>query len=463
MNARSVKHGPQVENLVEVARQACADAAGAASTELWLTRLDDPPIAPLEAAAAALRAGLAHPHCFYASADRRETFFALGAARSLEVQGPGRFAAVADWWRETLGRCPDPSDDGFWPMALGGFSFSDRRPATGRWAHFPAAFWMLPSVLVAEHSGRSSLVLCGGQGLSPSPAELLGELFQALEEVPAAPPEPELGGGMSHDTFTDLVAQAKGAIGAGRFRKVVLARARELRSVSPGTAAEALLRLPQQQPGCRVFALSRGDSVFLGASPERLVRVSDGVALVDCLAGSAPRGSDPITDDRLAADLLTSVKDREEHQHVVQQVGDVMHALGLRPEIPDRPGVVRFSHVQHLSTPVRAALTPKAGLFELAGALHPTPAVGGAPGDAALDWLQENGALDRGWYTGAIGWVGAAGGGELAVAIRCALIGQGTGEAFAGCGIVGASDPEREFEETENKLGPILRALGVRS
>jgi isochorismate synthase EntC len=105
-------------------------------------------------------------------------------------------------------------------------------------------------------------------------------------------------------------------------------------------------------------------------------------------------------------------------------------------------------------------LRDEAGLLSLAAQLHPTPAVGGAPRDVALDLIAEHEGFDRGWYAGPIGWLGADGDGELMVALRCGLVAGREATLFAGCGIVADSDPAREWDESRLKLRTMTTALG---
>lgn len=459
MNGRSVTLLPHWEELVRIARRACDEAARAARGDLFATALPSPPLSSLEAAAAALRTRLDHPMFYYSFADHRESFFGLGSARRFCASGEGRLQAVANWWRLELKTCPGVGADVPWPIALGGFAFGPETSAHGK--GLPPALFVLPELLIAQRGGKTSLVLCGSVNAPASPADRLQELLAGLSdsELPAGDPRE-----LSHagaDEFRALVGRAKAAISDGQFEKVVLARSTSIPAVGGAQAADALWRLHVQQPGCRIFAVQYAGAVFLGASPERLARVIGGAASVDCLAGSAARGTDPTTDDRLASQLLQSLKNLQEHRHVVSEVTDNLRSLGLNLEVPGRPGVVRLSGVQHLHTPVRAALPAGMGVLDLASVLHPTPAVGGVPREAALSWLATHGGLDRGWYGGAVGWAASDGDGELSVAIRSGLIAGGSAELYAGCGIVAGSDPEEEYRETELKLVPMLRALGV--
>ena len=129
-------------------------------------------------------------------------------------------------------------------------------------------------------------------------------------------------------------------------------------------------------------------------------------------------------------------------------------------EVPGAPRLLRLGNVQHLWTPVTARARAGQSVLDLVTRLHPTPAVCGAPRAAALRLIRELEGLDRGWYAGPVGWVDARGEGEFVVGLRSALLRGGEATLYAGCGIVGESDPEEEYRESELKLRPVLSALG---
>ena len=121
---------------------------------------------------------------------------------------------------------------------------------------------------------------------------------------------------------------------------------------------------------------------------------------------------------------------------------------------------MRFTNIQHLATTVTADLRkPAADALELAAALHPTPAVGGWPRDAADKMIDELEAMERGWYAGAVGWVDARGDGEFAVALRCGLLWEDGARLYAGVGVMPDSDAARELDETDLKFKVLLTAL----
>lgn len=187
---------------------------------------------------------------------------------------------------------------------------------------------------------------------------------------------------------------------------------------------------------------------------------SDGRVHGAAVAGSAPRGRTPGEDRARARALRESKKEQEEHAVVAREVRAALVDLCERVEGPESPRILATAGIQHLVTPLHGRLRdPAIGVLGVAARLHPTPAVGGAPRPAALDWLARNEGLDRGWYAGAVGWSDLAGRGELTVALRSALLRGGHATAFAGAGIVRGSDPEAELAETRLKLQGALAAL----
>jgi isochorismate synthase len=244
------------------------------------------------------------------------------------------------------------------------------------------------------------------------------------------------------------------------IEKVVLAREVRVRAARPLSRAAALARLRADYPSCFIFAIDRGADCFLGASPERLIQLQRGNILSTCLAGSIARGATPDEDARLGAELLASAKDRHEHAVVVRGLRDALIELTERLEVPEQPTLLKVRNVQHLYTPVTGRAARDVTVLDLVERLHPTPAVGGLPREEALAIIRRTERMDRGWYAGPVGWMDARGNGEFAVALRSGLLRDRDASLFAGCGIMGDSDPDREYAESRLKLRPIISALG---
>ena len=246
------------------------------------------------------------------------------------------------------------------------------------------------------------------------------------------------------------------AIGAGRLDKVVLAREAAVEAEWPFPRAELLRRL-QRRPGGSTF-LYASDG-FVGASPELLVRRRGRVATSRPMAGTVPQGDSASAEADGLARLTGSPKEAVEHRLVVDAVAEGLAKVADRVQV-GRPEVVRLATVAHLATEITADLTgPLPTALELAGLLHPTPAVGGSPRDAALAAIAALEPFDRGCYAGPVGWVDRAGDGEWAVALRGATLEGRHARLVAGAGIVPGSDPDAEWAETEHKLRAMLEVL----
>lgn len=260
--------------------------------------------------------------------------------------------------------------------------------------------------------------------------------------------------------YRAAVAGGLAAIAEGAVNKIVLARALDMRAQGPLHPLHLLNGLREKFPDCYSFSVANGRGhSFIGASPERLVRVSKGVLETEALAGSTRRGQSASEDAALGAALLASEKDRREHQHVLDSIRRRLEPLGLVLNFPATPVLRKFANVQHLQTPVSATLPSGVGLLAALAPLHPTPAVGGTPREAAVALIGELEGFPRGLYAGAIGWVNARGGGEFLVGIRSALIEGDTARVYAGAGIVAGSDVQREYAETELKFRAMREAL----
>ncbi|MEO0852020.1 MAG: isochorismate synthase, partial [Cyanobacteria bacterium J06648_11] len=265
---------------------------------------------------------------------------------------------------------------------------------------------------------------------------------------------------MDASAFRAAVGKALAAIAAQHLHKVVLARAIDAIASHPWQPFEVLRQLRRAYPDCYVFAVSgdRGQT-FLGASPECLVRRQGTLASIDALAGSAPRGATSVDDDILAHQLLDSGKDRREHDWVVQTISARLKELGLAPDVARAPALMQLAAIQHLHTPITALVPDALHLLDLTAALHPTPAVAGAPAAVAGRCIEECEPFERGLYAAPLGWMDDRGNGEMAVAIRSALLSDRRARLYAGAGIVRGSDPDKELHEIQLKLQALVDAL----
>lgn len=268
--------------------------------------------------------------------------------------------------------------------------------------------------------------------------------------------------------WLQAVATAIERIEQGGLDKVVLARDHALWCADPFDARHLADRLASRFPDCWTF-LQDG---LLGATPELLARREGAAVTSIVLAGTTGRDPDPSVDARLGQALLDSDKDQREHALAARSVEEGLADLG-RVTAPDGPGLLALDNVQHLATRITAVLDANArddaratthdhrlpSVVEVADHLHPTAAIGGTPSDRALATIAELEGMDRGRYAGPVGWMDGNGNGEMALALRCALLSGARARLFAGVGLVAGSLPESELEETRLKLLAMQGAL----
>ncbi len=396
----------------------------------------------------------------------------VGRAWAAECDGPTRFRDAESAWR-ALVRGAALEGEAVAPALLGGLGFTGRIPAgDDPWAPFGASSLVLPKLLLATRGATSALTAAAVGAPDPRAVDTRWE--QLTERARAL--TPPSAGMVARPVFAPLrtersqpdkanwhrsVETMAGAVGRGRLDKVVLARRVDLRSPVELDVPNALRRLAASAPESTIYAFRRAGRTFLGATPERLVRVEGRRFRTAAIAGTIGRGSDDAEDAQLARDLLASEKDREEHAIVVQFIQGLLAPVAEQLTVAPSPSVMTLRFVQHLATEIEGTLPDDAGLLALGERLHPTPAVGGEPRDAALTMIDEHEGFERGWYAGPVGWLDGAGDGELCVALRCGIVDRTRATLFAGCGIVADSDPAREWEESRIKLRAVVSALGM--
>ncbi|HEV7735636.1 MAG TPA: isochorismate synthase [Candidatus Binatia bacterium] len=384
---------------------------------------------------------------FWEQRDAGIAIAGVGEAWSIRASGDDRFRRVAD----AVATLPQGA------LAMGGFAFAAETPRTAPWREFPSTQWIVPRLAIVRRDGRVRLVAAGADDLHALLERTAPLLTCAAPEL-RTPSRYQAIVRRDAITWRRQVERTLAAIAAGRLAKLVLARTADVRADRPFDALRIVRRLRASYPGCAVFAVRRGGSTFVGASPERLVAVDGDRLDTAALAGTTGRGGGPSADRALADALLASPKERAEHAHVVDDLRARLLPLCRDVHVADAPSVLVTETVQHLLTPVTARLHPGMGLLDAVAALHPTPAICGAPRAAALAALPRYEHLVRGWYGGGVGWVGADGG-EVSVALRAGLLRGRLATLYAGAGIVAGSRWEAELEETRLKLRPLLGAL----
>ncbi|MGE0548875.1 MAG: isochorismate synthase MenF [Kofleriaceae bacterium] len=413
-----------------------------------------------------------HPVATWTSSEL--TLVGIGLARELRGTGDKR-------WDHVIGRAQELTPAGDEPCAviagelapisalgfarprlIGGAAFAPSAADRAPWTGFGDAWFALPRWSYVHDGARAFVVLA----VSARDAEDRERWHRELAQVQAAitsklaprtqPALVELERADA-DAWRAQVTSITDAIARGSCSKIVAARTCGVTLAAPINAATLLDALDREHADCvRVSIRPPGGGTLIAATPERLIRRDGDVVLCDALAGSISRAR-----ASGSAELLESAKDRREHDLVVQAIRAVLESRGAAVDAPAVPVVRTLRHVLHLHTPFRAVLRERQHVLSIAAQLHPTPAVGGTPTDVATAWIRNHEPSPRGWYAAPVGWFDLEGNGELAVALRCAVIAGNRAQLWAGAGIVAGSNPERELAETEVKLRAILGPLGV--
>ncbi len=395
---------------------------------------------------------------------------ALGSAHEVVARGPKRFTDVARELarigRGAISRGAEEAPPGAGPVWTGGFAFAESGAASGQWSSLPPALLVLPELSLLRVAGETYLTLttlAGGNGAAARERlerRLLSLRSQPLALLDPSPTEaPSISSVLPPSHFENAVETAVGRIRAGELDKVVLAREVAVESSSAHDPAAVFGALRELFPSCFSFCVGTPEAAFLGASPELLVRRRGASVATVALAGSTRRSADPAVDDHLAEQLLQSKKNQSEHRIVARRIERKLSSRSVWVQAGAEPEVIKVANIQHLATPVHAQLADPSSAVDLAGLLHPTPAVGGEPDAKARAVIGELEQMDRGWYAGPVGWMDAAEDGEFCVALRSALLRDRTARLFAGAGIVADSDPSAELAETELKLEALLPLL----
>ncbi|MCP3033379.1 isochorismate synthase [Halobacillus sp. A1] len=406
---------------------------------------------------------------YWRSADEEFVLVGVGSAQKILSSDQHRFNEIEAVWNEVQQKADvfDPHHEkGTGLVCVGGFSFDTEQDNAYPWEHFPESQMTIPMYLLTNKGNQSYLttnILILEEDHKQQIVNQVEEAHALLldgsreeTQLPACTEIEEI----EPEEWKLLVGKATNDIKNGELEKVVLAREIRLQFKNDIELAAVIEKLAESQSQSYIFSVESGGHHFVGATPERLVKVENQELVSTCLAGTIPRGRDNEEDHRFGQELLNDPKNRQEHDFVVKMIRNAVEACCYDIEIPENPVVYPLSNLQHLYTPVTATLEEGYTLLDVVARLHPTPALGGMPQQRSVDYIRSHEALNRGWYAGPIGWFDGRNNGEFAVAIRSALIRGDGASLFAGCGVVEDSDPEAEYVETGVKLKPMLSVLG---
>ncbi len=401
----------------------------------------------------------------------QEAFAAFDAVEKIEVTGSNRFTIVENFIKSCLNKLVIFKSENnhhniYLPRFLCAFSFFHSQQIS---FPFPAATIFLPRwqiTLKGEKCIFTANLFINTNSDLEKIIENIYNFYQKINTLLDKSFKLDLDQGIlkqkyvnDADTFKTSVKSALKEIYSKKLNKVVLANALDVRSTIAFNTSKSLNNLRELHPNCYVFCVSNGKGEnFIGASPERLISIQNQLLITDALAGSAPRGKTPAEDAAKANNLLSSTKERREHELVMEFIRQKLLELGLSPQL-EAPRLRQLSNIQHLWTPITAQVPTNINPLQIVAQLHPTPAVAGATTEMACAAIQKYENFPRGLYAAPLGWVDGNGNCEFIVAIRSALINGEFARLYAGAGIVAGSNPDKEFAEIQLKLQALLKAL----
>jgi len=342
---------------------------------------------------------------------------------------------------------------------FGGFSFAEQTTnRASQWSHFSNSEFVLPKWSYEIDSDHAFITVYYPSTSEPETIrrrafahlakiasnhfEPSRDLLQLVEQADAA------------SEWSERITSIQKSIESGEVGKVVAARQTELHGQRAIDVRNVLENLRQADPKSTIFSFPSGEGVFIGATPETLVRKVNNQLYTEALAGTVNAESSN-ADNK----LQNSDKDQDEHKFVRDYILSKIENLCVSLTVDPEPTLRRLKDVMHLCTAISGELADDRHILDLVEALHPTPAVAGMPVNVAQSMINQNEPFSRGWYSGPIGWFDRSGDGEFAVALRCGLINGSKAHLFAGAGIVRESETTSEYEETRLKQQPLLRAL----
>jgi isochorismate synthase len=394
--------------------------------------------------------------------------------RGVAASGGVRFDD-AEAWAVALARDPIlPGGAARAPRVrfYGGFAFRADHAAAGVWTAFPNSRFHVPAFELEGDGSGDAWLRARAMASAEDAADVLVRLRRSAEALraelaslsdaglPAPRPRPARMEITARDAWESVVEKSLAAIRSGAASKVVLARTLDVNV--DVDAADMVARLWEGNRGSHVFLFEpEPGSALVGAAPETVATLRDGVFHATAVAGSIRRGSSVREQAELAARLLASDKDRHEQRIALDDMVARLETMAHQIRADPQPHVLTLARIQHLETEIRASVPAGTGVLDLVRLLHPTAAVCGLPRDAALSFLAREEPFARGWYAGPVGWMDGEGNGVFAPALRCAVRHAGGWRLFAGAGIVEGSVPELEWEETGMKFTPVLEALAA--
>lgn len=349
----------------------------------------------------------------------------------------------------------------------------DENPDT---LQLPDLYFMITDTILLFDHVNNGIKIISNVHVGDDPEAAYAQGLQKIEELEArlkAPladalvhPEPsalpnDIESNFTREAFCDIVRKAKEYICAGDIFQVVLSqRFKRPVTAQPITLYRALRRI---NPSPYMLLMQFPDFSLVGSSPEVMTRVQDGVAMVRPIAGTRPRGKDADEDRAYERDLLADEKEIAEHVMLLDlgrnDIGRISKSGTVAPVPGKRMVVERYSHVMHIVSEVEGQMRPECDAYDALAATFPMGTVSGAPKIRAMEIIDELEPVRRGPYSGGCGYISFSGDMDTCILIRTMVVKDGVAYCQAGAGIVYDSDPDREYEETQNKAKALFRAV----
>ena len=356
------------------------------------------------------------------------------------------------------------------PKIIGGYAFNQYTGIDKTWQKFPRIKFMLPECLGTSTDDGTwltiSRIIKQHDNIKTVENEFINTKTYYENRLPVTLPPISYSAVDKYQdkpnqhTYAKTIYSVLSKIKPSQLEKVVISRSHHVKIGKSFSGVSAMQILRNMYPKCTCFFFSfPNQGTFFGSTPERLIKLKNGTIKTEALAGTIARGKNMEEDRILTETLLSSHKEREEHNLVLKQIIRKLEPLTSDIQFPTIPQIMKLKNVQHLHTPIIGKLNCKQHIINLVNSLHPTSAVAGTPTEKAMDIINKMEPHDRGWYSGPIGWIDQKGNGEFYVALRSALVKDEEAHVFAGGGIVYESHPHTEWKETELKLQPIISAL----
>lgn len=342
----------------------------------------------------------------------------------------------------------------------GGTRFDGKQKAGTSWQRFGAYAFVVPQFEVVRRKDELRFA-CNFRNNGENGFQKIQSALQKIrfEHTEKRPKEIILIDRKDLPAKIDWVKDIKRALrefNSGKLQKVVLARKSVFRFSQNLEPLSLLKALKNANPRAFHFYFQPENKLaFLGATPERLYHRLGREIRSDAVAGTRPRGKTAQEDAHFRHELLSSDKDRREHEFVFQWVRDVLTKMCETLQFDSKATIIQQPAVQHLHRHFNGVLRESISDGDLLAGLHPTPAVGGFPTKLAMENIARNEPFDRGWYAGPVGWIGHDEA-EFAVAIRSGLVDGARLSLFSGAGIVPESNPLSEWDEIESKISNFL-------